>query len=181
MSNIKFSRNLVLMVTIIAFYACGGGEGNSGSIVTEIDSTADSTIILHEDQVEAAYDQSPLDSGNAILIHEGDSTFWGDFRNGLQAQPGSIGEGFHFGENEVATAWQKLNDNYSYQTVYRYSGNRLWLQTYYRGNNATSENDSLSNEPGQLLTKQAAQDPDLQKIWNQMEERASNLNLDDRK
>ena len=145
---------------------------------TEIDSSADSTIILHEDQVEAAYDQSPLDSGSAIKVHTGDSNFnWEDFRSGLQARPEAIGEGFHLGENEVASAWQKLNGDYSYQTVYRYSDNGLWLQTYYRGNNATSETDSLSNEPGQLLTKEAAQDPELQKLWNQMEERAKNLNI----
>lgn len=177
MSNIKFSRNIVFVAIILSFYACGGGEGNSGSIVTEIDSTTDSTIILHEDQIEATYDQSPLDPGNAIQVQEGDSSFWEDFRNELQAQPDAIGEGFHFGETEVATAWQRLNDKYSYQTVYRYSDNGLWLQTYYRGNNATSATDSLSNEPGQLLTKEAAQDPELQKLWNQMEERASSLNL----
>lgn|SRR5690606_75938 len=100
---------------------------------------------------------------------------WEDFRNELAAKEEAIGEGFRQEDNQVATAWERLNDDYSYQTVYHYRDGELWLQTYYRGNNPTSATDSLSNEEGQLLTRENATNPEFQDLWKRMEEKAQNL------
>jgi hypothetical protein len=161
----------------LIFYSCGGGDGNTGNIVTEIDSTRDSTIILHHEHIPDPGEGPAFAPENAVKVElANSSTFnWDSFRNELSAREEAIGEGFRQEEQQVATAWEKFNDKYSYQTVYHYRDGELWLQTYYKSNNTTSSTDSLSNEEGQLLTKQGANNPELQDLWTKMEEMAANV------
>jgi hypothetical protein len=181
MKNLKiYYRKLCLsLLTISLLYACGGGEGNTGGNWTEIDSTEDTAAVEMSDEIHFSDERSALtmDSSVKVEMEENTDFNWIDFRNKLQAQPEAIGEGYHLGTDEVATSWEKYND-YSYQTLYRYQDNELWLQTYYR-DSTTEGADSLSNE-GTLLTKDV-KDPGLQELWKKMEEKArelSNGNLD---
>src|SRR5690554_514919 len=178
MKNLKHLLGTAFIPASLLFYACGGGEGNTGNIITEIDSTRDSDIILqHEDIPDPGERAAGFATGNAVQVNLNDPAAfnWEDFSNELAAKEEAIGEGFSQGDNQVATAWEKFNDQYSYQTVYHYRDGELWLQTYYRGNNPTSATDSLSNEGGQLLTRESAKDPEFQDLWKKMEEKAQNL------
>jgi len=178
MKNRTHFLGTAYIIASLSLYSCGGGEGNTGNKITEIDSTRDSTVILqHEDIPDPDEHAAGFATGNAVKVELANtSSFkWEDFRNELSAKEEAIGEGFRQGNNYVATAWEKLNDRYSYQTVYHYREGELWLQTYYRGNNPTSATDSLSKEEGQLLTKEDANNPEYQDMWNRMEEKALNL------
>lgn len=178
MRNLKHLLGTAVIPASLLFYACGGGEGNTGNIITEIDSTKDSAIILqHEDIPDPGEHATGFATGNSVQVNLNDPAAfnWEDFRNELAAKEEAIGEGFRQEENQVATAWEKLNDRYSYQTVYHYRNGELWLQTYYKSNDTTSSTDSLSNEEGRLLTKESANNPELQDLWKRMEERAANV------
>ena len=176
MKRFKHFIQITFVVSSMALYSCGG-EGNTGNKFTEIDSVRDAEVILqHEDIPDPGEHATGFATGNSVQVNLNDPAFsWEDFRNELAAKEEAIGEGFRQEENQVATAWEKLNDRYSYQTVYRYKDGELWLQTYYRGNNPTSATDSLSNDEGELLTRESATDPEFQDLWKRMEEKAQNL------
>ncbi len=178
MKNFKHHLGNAFVLTSLLLYACGGGEGNTGNKITEIDSVRDADVILqHEDIPDPDEHAAGFATGNAVQVNITDpSAFkWEDFRNELAAKEEAIGEGFRQEDNQVATAWEKLNDRYFYQTVYHYRDGELWLQTYYRGNNPTSATDSLSNEEGRLLTRESATDPEFRDLWERMEQKAQNL------
>lgn len=177
MKSVEYRPGFTFIFAAILLYACGGGEGNTGTHVTQIDSVQDSTAILQHEDIPDPDENTRFATGNAVKVeldNAGDFN-WEDFRNELSAKEEAVGEGFSQGENEVATAWEKFNERYSYQTVYSYRNGELWLQTYYKGNNPTSGTDSLSNEEGKLLTKDAASQPEFKELWDQMEERAQNI------
>lgn len=175
-NSFRYLKLTTFIVALSVFSSCGGGDGNTGSKVTEIDSTRDSTAILHQDQIDSNEELEINEgSGVEVSIGEGTNFNWEDFRNQLQATEQAIGEGFHMGEDEVATSWEKHNEKYSFQTVYKYRDNQLWLQTYYKENNGTSETDSLSNGKGQLLTQDVSEEPGLEGMWEKMEEKAKTL------
>lgn len=175
-NSFRFLKMSCFFVILGFFNSCGGGDGNSGGMGTEIDSTQDSEVILNLDQMDSD-EEVALNAGNGVQvpIEESANFNWEDFRNQLQATQKAIGEGFHMGEDEVATSWEKHNEKYFYQTVYKYRDNQLWLQTYYKENTATSETDSLSSGKEQLLTQDVSQEPELAGMWEKMEERANNL------
>lgn len=162
---------------VLLLYSCGGGEGNTGNIITEIDSTRDSTIILQHEDIPDPGERPAFATENAVKANLANSSnfSWEDFRNELSAREEAIGEGFRQEEQQVATAWEKLNDQYAYQTVYHYRDGELWLQTYYKRNDTSSSTDSLSNEEGLLLTKEDSNKPELQDLWKKMEERAADV------
>jgi hypothetical protein len=165
----------LLLISAICLYACGGGDGNTGAKFTEIDSAED-TAAVQMDHMGSTEDEAVNEqTGVRVPMQENSNFNWEDFRNTLQAGQQAIGEGYHLGEDEVASSWEKLNDEYSYQTVYKYKDQQLWLQTYYRGNNPTSETDSLEQEKGQLLTKEASQQSEFGDLWKKMEQKAKDL------
>ena len=176
MKTYKHFIPTALILTSLVFYSCGG-EGNTGNKVTEIDSVRDSSIILEHEDIPDPGEEPSFASENAMKVNLANSSNfnWEDFRNELAAKEEAIGEGFRQEDNQVATAWERLNDDYSYQTGYHYRDGELWLQTYYRGNNPMSATDSLSNEEGQLLTRENATNPEFQDLWKRMEEKAQNL------
>ena len=174
MKKINEHFKFLLIVASAFLYACGGGDGNTGSHVTEIDSSADSDIILHKDQIGEPGDDL-YNPGTSVKVEMGNASDfnWEDFRNTLSAKEEAIGEGFHMGEDEVATAWEKLNDRYRYQTRYRYHNGELWMRTYYLDN---SDSLALSEGEGTLLRQdQAEKNPDFQELWKKMEDRANEL------
>jgi len=174
MKNSKRFIPTALILTSLAFYSCGG-EGNTGNKVTEIDSVRDSNIILQHEDVPDPGERPSFSTENAVQVALTDKANfnWEDFRNGISGQEEAIGEGFKQEEQQVATAWEKFSDRYAYQTVYHYRDGELWLQTYYKSNNSAT--DSLSNEEGELLTRQGGDSPELQDLWRKMEEKAGNI------
>lgn len=167
--NFKF-----LFILASAFlYACGG-DGNTGSHVTEIDSVADRDIISHRDQIGEPGDDL-YNPGTSVRVEMGNASDfnWEDFKNTLAAQEEAIGEGFHMGEDEVATAWEKLNGRFHYQNIYRYHNGELWMQTYYLD---ISDSLALSEGRGTLLRQdQARKNPEFQELWKKTEDRAKAL------
>lgn len=165
----------LLLITAICLFACGGGDGNTGANYTEIDSSQDTAAV--DMNLSESNEEDALNDQTAVRVPLDENTDfnWKDFRNTLQAGQLAIGEGYHMGEDEVASSWEKLNDEYSYQTVYKYQDGQLWLQTYYRGNNPTSESDSLEQEKGELLTKEVSQQSQFGDLWKKMEEKAREL------
>lgn len=163
-----------LMITATSLYSCGGGEGNTGNKVTEIDSVRDSTHILHHEHIPDPDEDRRFVADNAVQATFASATDfnWEDFKNGLAAKQEAIGEGFSQEEDKVTTAWQKLNDRISYQTVYHHQDGEVWLQTYYKDHSQKAGNQS--NEEGTLLTKAAAENQDLMDLWNNMEAKAAN-------
>jgi len=176
MKNPRNPIATALIMTSILLSSCGR-EGNTGNKVTEIDSLRDSNIILQHEEVPDPSDQPAFAPENAVKVNMASaSNFdWETFRNELAAKEEAIGEGFRQEENQVATAWEKLNEQYAYQTVYHYRDGELWLQTYYKSNDPSSSTDSLSNEQGQLLTRDGGKNSDLQDLWKKMEERAQEV------
>ena len=176
MKTYKHFIPAALMLTSLVFYSCGG-EGNTGNKVTEIDSVRDSSIILEHEDIPDPGERPAFAPENAVKVDMAStSNFnWETFRNELAAKEEAIGEGFRQEENQVATAWEKLNDKYAYQTVYHYRDGELWLQTFYKSNDPSSSTDSLSNEQGQLLTRDGGKNSDLQDLWKKMEERAQEV------
>lgn len=177
MKNFNYYTNIALLFTALGCYACGGG-GSTGGHFTEIDSAMDLSIPLHEDKVQHEQEETDgLSTGNSIKVDlPGDFDFnWEDFRNKLGSTESAMGEGFHQEDQEVATAWEKLNDHYSYRTVYRHRNGKLYLQTYYRDNDSTADMSSSAIEEGKVLTINEANDPDLQELWQKMEGKAKSI------
>lgn len=162
-------------------FSCGGES--TGGNWTEIDSAEDRLLIIQPEQIHElnedadAAENSDFAAENSVkatLAASGDFN-WEDFRNQLAAQEEAIGEGYYQEEDEVATSWQKLNDQYNYRTVYHYHAGELSLQTYYKDNSPSSNADDSANEKGKLLTKEDSNDPAFRDLWNQMEEKAKSL------
>lgn len=176
MNNLRISIPTALIMTSMLLSSCGG-EGNTGNKVTEIDSLRDSNIILQHEDIPGPSDRPAFSPENAVKVNMASASDfdWETFRNELAAKEEAIGEGFRQEENQVATAWEKLNEQYAYQTVYHYRDGKLWLQTFYKSNDPSSSNDSLSNEQGQLLTRDGGKNSDLQDLWKKMEERAQEV------
>jgi len=172
----KSTKTIVQICPFIFILAlmggCGGGEGNTGAKVTEIDSAEDRRVIQEINGDSHSGDFNP-GSSVQVDITEHPNFDWVEFRSQLQAAPEAIGEGFHLGDNEVTTAWKPYNDNYSYQTRYLYKDDQLWLQTYYRQNSGESQGTS-SNAEGKILTRET-NEPGLQNLWKEMEDLANEV------
>src|SRR5690554_2014386 len=97
----KMYKQLKFLIILASafFYACGS-DGNSGNKVTEIDSVADSDIILHKDQIGEPGDDL-FNPGTSVRVEMGNNSnfSWDNFKNTLSAQEEAIGEGFHAGDN----------------------------------------------------------------------------------
>src|SRR5699024_9673458 len=112
MKNLKHLLGTAFIPASLLFYACGGGEGKIGNIITETDTTRDSDIILqHEDIPDPGERAAGFATGNAVQVNLNDPAAfnWEDFSNELAAKEEAIGEGFSQGDNQVATAWEKFN------------------------------------------------------------------------
>lgn len=170
-------KNLTKTLWVIVFFAmlhsCGGGNGNTGSMITEIDSAED-TAAVRQDYQSNASDTMKVDTTNSVKVefNENSNFDWEEFKNNFQARTEAIGEGFRVDDDEISTSWENLNDNYSYQTVYRNRPDGLWLQTYYRKNNQT---DTAGSEDRRVLSREETQDSDLKRAWEDMEEAARNF------
>lgn len=165
---------LLVIFSFSMLYSCGGGNGNTGGNWTEIDSAEDTAAVEQNHQMSSSKDPSDFDPNNWVKVDldENSNFNWEEFKNQFQARAEAIGAGFQLDDDEITSSWEELNDDYSYQTVYRYRDNGLWLQTYYRKNNGQSEAEPLEDEDRTLLTREEAQNSDLNEIWEKMEEAA---------
>jgi hypothetical protein len=177
----KCSKKNILKTGLVIFsfsmlYSCGGGNGNTGANVTEIDSAEDTAAVRQDYQQNYtdAVDVSP-DNSVRIDFDENSNFDWEEFKNGFQARTEAIGEGFQVDDNEVTTSWENLNDDYSYQTAYRNRPDGLWMQTYYRKNNGQNQTEAERNEDRRLLTRDESKDLNLEELWEDMEESAQSF------
>lgn len=169
-------NTLKMLLVIFSFsllYSCGDGDGNTGSNVTEIDSVRD-TAAVNRDYRSGSSDTVDVNENNAVRIDYGDnSNFnWEEFKNEYQGRTEAIGEGFQVDDDEITSSWEELNDDYSYQTVYRNRPDGLWLQTNYRKNNGLNKTDAERREDRTLLTNEDDLESDLKELWENMEESA---------
>lgn len=168
-------KMLLVMFSFSMLYSCGGGNGNTGSNVTQIDSVEDTAAVRQNDRRRSA-DTRDVNPNNAVKIDfDESSTFdWEEFKNEFQARAEAIGEGFQIDDDEITSSWENLNEDYSYQTVYRNRPDGLWLQTYYRKNNGLSKTDPVRNEERTLLNRKEAQS-EFKELWDDMEESAKSF------
>lgn len=173
--KIPSEKMLVILLTLPLLISCGG-NGNTGGHWTEIDSTEDTSAVQIIDTTSISHEEKDFDPNNWREIKFGESSNfdWEEFKNKFQAREEAIGAGFHRADDEITSSWENLNEAYSYQTVYRYRDNGLWLQTYYRKNNGINAADSLNSEERTLLTPDET-DTALKGLWQDMEEAAENL------